>query len=297
MKHIFDTDIAKQHGFAAAVIHENICHWVRVNKANGNNLHSGRFWTFNSVKAFGEIFDYLKPWQIRMALDDLVNAGLLLKGCFNKKGYDRTAWYTTADDSSLSDESHLRQATNGVEAEHKSNCGEPQVHLRDITNPFEAGSEPIPDIKPILKPDENTDSAPGLDRLSEHIEQYSKKVCRVDRIALDYKINQASAKVSIETLEQCLQGVLQAADDPTYPADKLPRSLSALLGDVERIDSWARRYTAKQPKSAQTWWSGMSEEAIIDRITSLLRYRIEVPQEVQKWIPQAQQRLNERLAV
>lgn len=286
MHHSFDIVSAGKYGVIEAILYENILHWLRVNKANGANIQDGKVWTYNSVQAYSKLFPYLTTKQIRRAIESLVEQKAIVKGDYNKANYDKTSWY------SIPDESILSICPEGQAISPKGQMDVPAKADRSAQT-----GEPIPDINHIHKPYVNTDTPPGLDRLSEHIEQYSKKVCRVDRIALDYKINQASAKVSIETLEQCLQGVLQAADDPTYPADKLPRSLSALLGDVERIDSWARRYTAKQPKSAQTWWSGMSEEAIIDRITSLLRYRIEVPQEVQKWIPQAQQRLNERLAV
>lgn len=293
MTHSFEIEDATEYGVQEAIVLYNLRHWVCYNKANRLNIHDGRVWTYNSARALAELFPYFSADMIRRYLDKLEASGVIVTGNYNHRPGDRTKWYSVAGEDGVAPEAEDPDQVAKM-PDHLANSPK---HLAKMPDPIGKFAAPLPDINTNINSDVNTDTARGLDRLSEHIEQYSKKVCRVDKIALDYKINQASAKVSIETLEQCLQGVLQAADDPTYPADKLPRSLSALLGDVERIDSWARRYTAKQPKSAQNWWSGLSEEAIIDRITSLLRYRIEVPQEVKKWIPQAQQRLNERLAV
>lgn len=255
MKHIFDTEIAKKHGFPAAVIYENICHWVRVNKANGNNLHDGRFWTFNSVKAFGEIFDYLTPWQIRSALEILVDAGLILKGQFNNRGYDRTAWYTSNDANSIAN-IDLMPAANAFDEGHKWNCGEPQKDLMGSANAFDADSEPIPDIKPDSKPDINThtpradipipDTTPApqvnVSRFTEPLKQYSEHVSKVDPIAMDYRLRRAVEHNSPETVENAILAIVEASKDSQYPKDKLPGSLSALLADAERVTWWARLY-------------------------------------------------------
>ncbi|MDA5558699.1 hypothetical protein [Shimia sp. MMG029] len=80
-------------GLNAAVIFQNIVFWVEKNQANRNNFREGRYWTYNSISAFGELFPYLSGKQIRTALEKLVASGLILKGNFNDDRYDRTCWY------------------------------------------------------------------------------------------------------------------------------------------------------------------------------------------------------------
>lgn len=92
--HRFDPDIAQMVGINAAVIHENISHWVRHNEANEMHFNDGKYWTYNSLKAFTELFPYLSKDQIRGAIKKLVDAGLIERGNYNKKGYDKTTWYT-----------------------------------------------------------------------------------------------------------------------------------------------------------------------------------------------------------
>ena len=97
MNHSFDVDMAVAHGVHAAVLHQTIAFWVLKNKANGKHLHDGRHWTYNSAKAFTELFPYLSADQIQRNLKKLEEAGLVVVGCFNTSPYDRTRWYSTAE--------------------------------------------------------------------------------------------------------------------------------------------------------------------------------------------------------
>lgn len=97
MNHSFDVDTAVEHGVHAAILHQTIVFWVLKNKANGKHLHDGRHWTYNSAKAFTELFPYLSADQIQRNLKKLEEAGLVATGCFNSSPYDRTRWYSTAE--------------------------------------------------------------------------------------------------------------------------------------------------------------------------------------------------------
>jgi hypothetical protein len=57
--HSFDPKIAERVGVNAAVLYQNIVWWCAKNAANRHNEHDGRFWTYNSVKAWAELFPYL----------------------------------------------------------------------------------------------------------------------------------------------------------------------------------------------------------------------------------------------
>jgi hypothetical protein len=122
--HSFDPKIAEMVGIAPAVIYQNIVWWIAKNEANEQNFYDGHYWTYNSVKAFSTLFPYLTEKQIRTSLDKLVEVGLLLTGNYNASAYDRTKWF--------------RLST--------------QIHLPQKANQLDPQGEPIPDIKPPIKP-------------------------------------------------------------------------------------------------------------------------------------------------
>jgi hypothetical protein len=133
--HSFDTEIAKRVGLNAAVLYQNIVFWAEHNMRNRRHFHEGRWWTFNSRRAFTEQFDYLTEDQIRHALKKLEKAGLIKKGRFNQKGYDKTTWYSP--DVSL-------EWTLGENS---------PMDVGEIPNGSGSVPQPIPDSKPDHKPD------------------------------------------------------------------------------------------------------------------------------------------------
>ena len=84
MQHHFDIEIAEAYGLNEAIILNNIRFWVIHNEANGTNFHDGRYWTYNSMKAFEKLFPYMKPFAIRTALKTLEENGLIITGNYNK---------------------------------------------------------------------------------------------------------------------------------------------------------------------------------------------------------------------
>lgn len=123
MQHHFDVELAKQYGMVEAVLLNHFEYWIELNRANGKNYFEGRYWTFNSMKAFAEIFPYLSEKKIRNALKNLQDAGLIMTGNFNKSAYDRTLWYAFSDFA----ESILpkRQMEVAEKANQNSQKGEP----------------------------------------------------------------------------------------------------------------------------------------------------------------------------
>lgn len=94
MTHQFNVEIAQQFGILEAVIIQHLHFWILKNEANDLNYFEGEYWTYNSIKAFADIFPYASQRQIHYALEKLIKEGILKTGHFNKKGYDRTLWYT-----------------------------------------------------------------------------------------------------------------------------------------------------------------------------------------------------------
>lgn len=96
-KHYFDTAIAADVGINAAIVYENIKFWVNHNEKSGKNFKEGKHWMYSTQKELSEQFEYLSVKQVRTALEKLETAGYIIKGNFNRSGYDRTAWYTITE--------------------------------------------------------------------------------------------------------------------------------------------------------------------------------------------------------
>ena len=121
----FDIDVAKIVGTDCAIILSNIEFWQSKNKANKHNFHDGKYWTYNSISAWTELFSYLTPSKIRTCLKRLEHFDYVVTGNYNKSNYDRTKWYSS-----------IRQ-----------------LHLSRNTNGVVKVNEPIPVINPIINPD------------------------------------------------------------------------------------------------------------------------------------------------
>lgn len=139
MKHIFDIDIAKQYGVNAAVLLENIGYWIKQNEANDVNYYDGHYWTFNSRRAYRELFPYMSERQIATAFEKLIADGLIITGNYNKVAYDRTLWYA------LTQKGKCILHFDIMESPVMSNGNIPNV-------------EPIPNINTDINENENTNN-------------------------------------------------------------------------------------------------------------------------------------------
>ena len=86
----FDTQDAIDYGVEKAVILYNLCFWIKHNKANGKHLHDGMYWTYNSAKAFKELFPFWSQQKIARLLRQMEQDGLIKSANFNKVGFDKT---------------------------------------------------------------------------------------------------------------------------------------------------------------------------------------------------------------
>lgn len=97
----FSISLAKKYGLEEAILLQNIIFWIAKNKANGKHQYDGRTWTYNSIKAFTELFPFWSERQIRRILKSLIQQGALIAGNYNKLPFDRTLWYALKDVASL----------------------------------------------------------------------------------------------------------------------------------------------------------------------------------------------------
>lgn len=118
--HYFDIKVAELYGINCAVILQNLWHWIRKNEANGTNFYDGYYWTYNSTKAFQELFPYLSQKQIETALKKLRDENIIITGNYNAIKYDRTLWYAITKKGKsilLTGEMEKTQEENGNAAE------------------------------------------------------------------------------------------------------------------------------------------------------------------------------------
>ena len=139
MVYNFDIDVAKEYGVDEAIMIANFQYWIIKNKASNKHFYNGHYWTYNSTKAFVELFPFWNQRHIELVLKKLIEKGILIKGNYNQSAYDRTCWYAFAD-------------------EEKWIYNIKEIHLQKNVNGNTEKCKPIPDNKPnIEKPNKKPD--------------------------------------------------------------------------------------------------------------------------------------------
>ena len=168
MQHSFDVDIAQEYGVLEAVLLNNLWFWIQKNKANDTNFFDGDYWTYNSTKAFTELFPYATQRQIQNALKKLKDKGIIKTGNYNKSAYDRTLWYAFTQKGKC-----IMQKCKMEDAEKGNGIGE--------------NVKPIPDSNPDDKPNSKPDIINNSDLEIEFEELWSKYPNKKDKTkALKY---------------------------------------------------------------------------------------------------------------
>lgn len=187
--HSFNDEIAAHVGVNAAILYQNILFWCEKNEGEKSekHFHEGRYWTFNSYSAFASYFKYLSSKQVRTALELLVKEGYIFEGCFNKKHYDKTKWYSPTS------------APQGKTFAPQGKTHAPQ-------------GKPIPDSKPDIKPHNNTSSKD--DDLDYYLEElwdwYPRKVGKGQA---KKALKAALKKVSFDEIYHPLVAYVETLDD------------------------------------------------------------------------------------
>lgn len=136
-KHSFNVNNACRYGLLEAILINHLEYWIEQNEANNRNFHDGRYWTFNSAKAFSKIFPYVSERKIRLALKHLQDENIIMTGNFNKSSYDRTLWYAFTD-----------YATSILQNR--------QMEVPEMSNQNNESDTPIPDNNTDEDSDKNT---------------------------------------------------------------------------------------------------------------------------------------------
>jgi hypothetical protein len=152
MEHHFNTDYAIKYGIEEAIVINNLQFWITKNLANRKHFYNERTWTYNTYKAFSEIFPYWNEHKMKRILDSLVEQKVLLRENYNKSGYDRTCWYAFIDEKSF-----------------LQNC---KTDIADLQNGNSENATPIPYNNTIKKTSKNTFIKPT----PEEVNTYAKSI-------------------------------------------------------------------------------------------------------------------------
>ncbi len=138
MEHSFDIEIAQKYDINTAIILKHLYFWIQKNKANNKHYIEGRYWTYNSKKAFAELFPYMTERQVDYTLKKMVDNGLIIKKQFNKKAYDQTNWYALTDKGF-----EVIEHRKPAETSSSQNCS---IELQQLCDHANEIVRPIPDI-------------------------------------------------------------------------------------------------------------------------------------------------------
>lgn len=254
-KHILDIGVAQLVGANAALILENISYWCEHNAANNANLHDGRYWTYNSTKAFGELFPYMTINVIRASLKKLKDNGLILTGNYNKSAYDRTMWYTLTEKAETmldvnvhSDDPNQEEATDETPSPASTTAQDPWANTTNTnTEQFQL---PIAEPEPQPQP-KKTRKAKSFDDI---IDSYTSDPETKDllgawlqnRKAKHSAMTDRAIQGNIKKLDQCAQASHMSVND--YLNEVICRG----WGSFFIIDNYKRTgYQKPQPRQQQ----------------------------------------------
>jgi hypothetical protein len=93
----FDENIATEYGIPEAIMLNDVAFWEKQNRLNGRNFYNGRYWTYNTFKAFVGLYPYFSERTIKRAIQHLIEADLILVGNFDNDRFRHTNYYTLTD--------------------------------------------------------------------------------------------------------------------------------------------------------------------------------------------------------
>ena len=92
MDYQFNYDFAIKYGVNEAIFCNNLYFWIRKNRANKKHFYNGHYWSYNTMEALLELFEFWTKDQLRTVIKNCEKKGLIVKGNYNKTPYDRTTW-------------------------------------------------------------------------------------------------------------------------------------------------------------------------------------------------------------
>lgn len=161
MQYSFDVQEAVDYGDREAIIIWNLRFWIVKNKANGKHLYAGsdgifRTWTYNTTKAFAELFPFWSEDQIDRLIKKMIEKKIIIKDNFNSNSYDRTSWYAFQDEEKMLSPhlvlAHFADSRNGSRDSTESSSRKRKLDSAKSENGAGENAESYTDFKTNIKP-------------------------------------------------------------------------------------------------------------------------------------------------
>lgn len=176
MEYSFRIDYAQKYGLEEAIVLKNIIFWILKNKANGKHLMDGRHWTYNSVRAWQELFPFLTTKQMRRTIASLLKQKIIRQGNYPGASSNRTLWYALEDEAMLDlndPQIQLFSAGDKSVDNQKVICQNGQMDLPKRANGFAQNGKCN---KQIINTDSKPDGKPAAPQQAVNKSEYYGKV-------------------------------------------------------------------------------------------------------------------------
>ena len=143
--------VASRYGMEEAVFLDAIMFWWRTNRDNDRNNYEGRWWTYNSVETYTDLFPWWSAAQVRRIIGRCKEKGALLTANFNEDKRDRTAWYSPSDELlSLYGENFVTCICQNQQMQNteRTNTSDDSSKCNNDTCNYHVGTNNIPPIIP-----------------------------------------------------------------------------------------------------------------------------------------------------
>ncbi|NCC69261.1 MAG: hypothetical protein EOM14_13905, partial [Clostridia bacterium] len=93
----FNVDVAAKYGVDEAILIHAMEFWIKKNRSNERHFHDGRWWSYNSLAALGDLFPFWTKRQLERIISSCRDKGILYVGNYNEEKWKRTTWYALDD--------------------------------------------------------------------------------------------------------------------------------------------------------------------------------------------------------
>ncbi|MBQ2997280.1 MAG: hypothetical protein IJE22_08645 [Oscillibacter sp.] len=229
--------VAMEYGLEESIFLDTIIYWAKENKSRRENFRDGRWWTYNSVRGFAEMFPWWSEKQIRRIANSCVEQGALVTANYNKDGRDRTIWYSPNDPL---------LALYGEDWSENSICPNGQMHLTEQADSFAQTGEPLPCNNPCKEKRKKESPLSGHPKeVLDVFEQFSgedKELREACMEFLDYRVKRKKPILTTRAANTLVNKLKNAS--------KIPRVQIAMIDNaIER--NWTSVFPLKPDELAQ----------------------------------------------
>lgn len=205
---VFENNIAMDYGVSEAIILHCIKYWIDKNIVNNAEMKDGKYWTYNTIKAFTILLPYLSARQVNSALKHLQAEGIIEIGNYNKVKFDRTQWYSITDkgyalfDDTLS-KSHFTKTLNGlVENVKPIPISIPNRYTNTNTNTMSGNPDDVSIPDP--NSEKNTETTDNAKIVIDYLNSKTKQSYRYSVSSLKHIIARLNDHYTVEDCKQVI---------------------------------------------------------------------------------------------